>query len=150
MLESRPWRTWHEWKTDLEPLKAENDPDRNSLSLLYLLRILQPKCNSKLGVLGILLVTKTARLQYALQQNQTVLILILSLVLRQLFNINTNGDVILEESRLYQAILLRLALALENRGTGKRTLNKSLKEIPIPTRLEPKKSLKLQTIQILI
>jgi hypothetical protein len=63
-------------------------------------------------------------------------------LLALLLIIATKDSVTQKESRLRQATLLKSVLAFGNKETGKRTLNKSLKETLIRTRLDPKKSLR--------
>ena len=69
--------------------------------------------------------------------------MILSLALLILYNTNISNNAIPKESRLYLAILLRLALAFKSRVTRNRILSEYSKETLICTREELRKSLKL-------
>ena len=69
--------------------------------------------------------------------------MILSLALLILYNTNISNDAIPKESRLYLAILSRLALAFESRMTRNGISSEYSKETLICTRGELRKSLKL-------
>ena len=67
----------------------------------------------------------------------------LSLALLILYNTNISDSTILKESRLYLAILSRLALAFKSRVTRNGISSEYSKETLIYTRGELRKSLKL-------
>ena len=69
--------------------------------------------------------------------------MILSLALLILYNTGISNNTIPKESRLYLAILLRLALAFKSRVTRNGILSEYSKETLICTREELRKSLKL-------
>ena len=69
--------------------------------------------------------------------------MILNLALLILYNTGISNSAIPKESRLYLAILSRLALAFKSRVTGNRILSEYSKETLIYTREELRKSLRL-------
>ena len=146
MLELSPLRKWHEWKTDLKLQRAESDLDQSSLAPFYPSRSLPLDYHPLIEVLGTPLATIITQLLYDLQLSKTIQILALQILWNTLINA---GDS-LKESRSHQAILSRLALALENRATGRKKWNKSLEETLTLTKLALKGSSRLQTMWILV
>jgi hypothetical protein len=158
MLGSKPSKKWQKWKTDLGPWKHERGLDRrNPLTLPYRLKALQhllgrPKHQCLLEALLAIDRLMDALKHYYLLDTllvaprhihtlqptiPTLALLLLSLI------IATKDHVTPKESKLRQAILLRLALAFENGGTGRRTSNESSKETPIRIGQGLKRSLRL-------